>query len=39
MVTPIDINAIINAIIPVIFLVMIISVLMGLVKEFRVVGA
>jgi len=36
MVTPIDINALINTLIPIIFLVMIISVITGLVKEFRV---
>jgi len=35
MVTPIDVSAIINMIIPIIFLVMIISVIMGLVKELR----
>jgi len=36
MVTPIDVSAIINMIIPLIFLVLIISVLMGLMKEFKV---
>ena len=35
MVTPIDVNAIINAIIPIVFLVMIVSVITGLVKSFR----
>ena len=35
MVTPIDVNAIINTIIPIIFLVMIVSVITSLVKEFR----
>jgi len=36
MVTPIDISAIINMIVPLIFLVLIVSVLMGLVKEFKI---
>lgn len=36
MVTPIDISAIINMIIPLIFLVLIVSVLMGLMKEFKI---
>jgi len=36
MVTPIDISAIINMIVPLIFLVLIVSVLMSLVKEFKV---
>jgi len=36
MVTPIDISAIINMIIPLIFLVLIVSVLMSLVKEFKI---
>ena len=35
MVTPIDVNAIINTLIPIIFLVMIVSVITSLVKEFR----
>ncbi|MEM2355164.1 MAG: hypothetical protein QXO00_02460 [Candidatus Bathyarchaeia archaeon] len=39
MVTPIDISAIINMIIPLIFLVLIISVLMSLMKEFKAGGA
>jgi len=38
MVTPIDISAIINTIIPLIFLVLIVSVLMGLVREFKIAG-
>lgn len=38
MVTPIDVNSIINAIIPIIFLVMIVSVITSLVKEFRGLG-
>lgn len=38
MVTPIDISAIINMIIPLIFLVLIVSVMMGLVKEFKIGG-
>jgi len=36
MVTPIDVSAIINMIVPLIFLIMIVSVLMSLVKEFKV---
>ena len=36
MVTPIDVTAIINTIVPLIFLVLIVSVLMSLVKEFRI---
>jgi len=36
MVTPIDVSAIINTIVPLIFLILIVSVLMGLVKEFRI---
>jgi len=36
MVTPIDVTAIINTIVPLIFLILIVSVLMGLVKEFRI---
>jgi len=36
MVTPIDVSAIINMIVPLIFLIMIVSVLMSLVKEFRI---
>jgi len=39
MVTPIDVSAIINMIIPIIFLVLIISVLTGIMKEFKGVGA
>jgi len=39
MVTPIDISAIINTIIPLIFLVLIVSVLMSLVREFKIAGA
>ncbi len=39
MVTPIDISAIINMIVPLIFLVLIVSVLMSLVKEFKIGGA
>jgi hypothetical protein len=35
MATPIDISSIINMIVPLIFLVLIVSVLMGLVKEFK----
>ena len=35
MVTPIDVNAIINTLIPIIFLVMVVSVITSLVKEFR----
>jgi len=35
MVTPIDVSAIINMIVPLIFLIMIVSVLMSLVKEFK----
>jgi len=38
MVTPIDISALLNTILPLIFLVLIVSVLMSLVKEFRAVG-
>ena len=36
MVTPIDVSAIINTIVPLIFLILVVSVLMGLVKEFRI---
>jgi len=36
MVTPIDVSAIINTIVPLIFLILIVSVLMGLVKEFKI---
>jgi len=36
MVTPIDVTAIINTIVPLIFLILIVSVLMSLVKEFRI---
>ena len=36
MVTPIDVSAIINMIVPLIFLVLIVSVLMSLVKEFKI---
>ena len=36
MVTPIDISAIINMIVPLIFLVLIVSVMMSLVKEFKI---
>jgi len=36
MVTPIDVTALLNTIIPLIFMIMIVSVLMGLVREFRV---
>ena len=35
MVTPIDVSALLNTLIPIIFLVMIISVITSLVKEFR----
>ncbi len=35
MATPIDVSAIINMIVPLIFLVLIVSVLMSLVKEFK----
>jgi hypothetical protein len=38
MVTPIDVSAIINMIVPLIFLVLIVSVLMSLVKEFKIGG-
>jgi hypothetical protein len=36
MVTPIDISAIMNMLVPIIFLVLIISVLTSLMKEFKV---
>jgi hypothetical protein len=39
MVTPIDVSAIINMIVPIIFLVLIISVLTSIIKEFKGVGA
>jgi len=35
MATPIDVSAIVNMIVPLIFLVMIVSVLMSLVREFK----
>jgi len=38
MVTPIDISAIVNMIVPLIFLVIVVSVLMSLVKEFKIGG-
>jgi len=38
MVTPIDVSAIVNMIVPLIFLVLIVSVLMSLVKEFKIGG-
>jgi len=38
MVTPIDVSAIINMIVPLIFLILIVSVLMSIVKEFKVGG-
>jgi len=37
-VTPIDISAIVNMIVPLIFLVIVVSVLMSLVKEFKIGG-
>ncbi len=36
MVTPIDVSAIINTIVPLIFLILVISVLMSLIKEFKI---
>jgi hypothetical protein len=36
MATPIDISAIMNMLVPIIFLVLIISVLTSLIKEFKV---
>jgi hypothetical protein len=39
MVTPIDVSAIINMIVPIIFLVLIVSVLTSLIKEFKGIGA
>jgi hypothetical protein len=38
MVTPIDVSAIINMIVPIIFLVLIISVMTSIIKEFKVGG-
>jgi len=35
MVTPIDVSAIVNMIVPLVFLVLIVSVLMSLVREFK----
>jgi len=37
-VTPIDISAIVNMIVPLMFLVIVVSVLMSLVKEFKIGG-
>jgi hypothetical protein len=39
MTTPIDVSAIINMIVPIIFLVLIISVLTSIIKEFKGAGA
>jgi len=36
MVTPIDVSAIVNMIVPLIFLIMVVSILMSLVREFKV---
>jgi hypothetical protein len=38
MVTPIDVSAIINMIVPIIFLVLIISVMTSIIKEFKFGG-
>ena len=38
MTTPIDISAIVNMIVPLIMLVLIVSILMGLVREFKIGG-
>jgi len=35
MATPIDVSAIVNMIVPLIFLVMVVSILMSLVREFK----
>jgi hypothetical protein len=35
MVTPIDVSAIINMLIPLIFMILVVSVLMSMVKEFK----
>jgi len=35
MATPIDVSAIVNMIVPLIFLIMVVSILMSLVREFK----